>query len=89
MSLIGTDSDLNSCFVIYFIKPSLLRIVIATTTFGISIDCPNVRLVIHLGTRSESYVQKVGRALRDKFNSYAVLLHSAMINFSEKFDQLC
>ena len=43
---------------------SCLRIVIATIAFGMELDCPYVRQVIHWGVPSEveSYLQKTGRA---------------------------
>ena len=61
-----------------FTEPSPLRIVIATTAFGLGIDCHDVRLVIHLGTQSdiESYVQGIGRAGRDNIDSFALLLYT-------------
>ena len=93
MFFTGTESDVKSRIVANFTKPSPLRIVIATTAFGLGIDCPDVRLVIHLGAPSdlESYVQGVGRAGQDNIDSYAVLLHSkkllvnssaSMVNFA-------
>ena len=44
-----------------------LRIVIATAAFSMGVDCPNVHQIIHWGTptRTEQYVQKIGRAGRD------------------------
>ena len=74
----GTDPDVKSRIVENFTKPSALRIVIATTAFGLGINCPDVRLVVHLCTPSdtESYVQGIGRAGRDNLDSYAVLLYT-------------
>ena len=46
---------------------SPLRIVCATVAFGMGIDCPDIRQVIHLGTPEDVdlYVQEIGRAGRD------------------------
>lgn len=44
-----------------------LRVVVATVAFGMGLDRPDVRAVLHLGLPAsfESYVQAVGRAGRD------------------------
>ena len=59
-----------------FTKESNLRIVNSTCAFGMGIDCPNIRQVIHLGAPCdiETYVQDIGRADRDGLPSLALLL---------------
>lgn len=60
-----------------FTSPSSLRIVIATIAFGMGIDCPDVRQIIHWGVPDdeEMYVQETGRAGRDSALSCALLLY--------------
>ena len=54
-----------------------LKIVVANIAFGMGIDCPNIRRVIHFGPANcvESYIQETGRAGRDGLLSTATLYH--------------
>jgi ATP-dependent DNA helicase RecQ len=59
-------------------KRNQTRVIVATNAFGMGIDKPDVRLVVHMEAPDslEAYFQEAGRAGRDNKKAYAVLLWS-------------
>ena len=66
-------------------KNNRTRVIVATNAFGMGIDKPDVRFVIHkyLPESLEAYYQEAGRAGRDEHKAYAVMLY----NQSDRFKQ--
>ena len=71
-----TDPNIKDAIMTNFTKLEIPRVLIATIAFGMGIDCPNVRQVVHFGAPFdiESYVQETGRAGRDGLLALALLL---------------
>ena len=65
-----------------------IRIIVSTNAFGMGIDKPDVRFVVHLDLADslEAYFQEAGRGGRDEKKAYAVQLYakSDIITFKEQ-----
>lgn len=76
MYMSSTDPQVKQIIAHRFTTEENPRVLIATVPFGMGIDCPDVRQVIHYGSpnNTESYVQETGRAGRDGLTAVAILL---------------
>lgn len=97
-----THSSVKDKIIEQFTKKSPLRIVIGTIAFGMGIDCPDVRQVIHWGVSDdiEMYIQESGRAGRDGLLSFSLVLYTGrdldkrttsqgIIDYCKNKDNLC
>lgn len=86
----GLEPDVRSAKQDDWIK-NKTRVICCTNAFGMGIDKPDVRLVVHLDLpdNPEAYFQEAGRAGRDEKKAYAVLLveKSDLISLQEKLEE--
>ena len=67
------------------------QVMVATNAFGMGIDKPDVRFVVHLDLPEslEAYFQEAGRGGRDEKTAYAVLLcnNNDVVNLKEQYEK--
>jgi ATP-dependent DNA helicase RecQ len=74
-----------------FMRPSRRLVMVATSAFGMGIDKPNIRYIVHYQTPGslEQYVQEIGRAGRDGRPAHCILLFDpADLDIQERLQAL-
>ena len=83
----ASTDDMKSLIMSTFsLENSTLCLVIATTSFSMGIDIPDIREVIHWGPPSdlEQYAQEIGQAGRDGRDSVAVLMFDKVNRYTKQ-----
>ena len=79
----GAHPSVKEIITSSFTKPaSVLRVLIATVAFGLGVNPPDVRYILHCGPPHdiETYVQEVGRGGRDGGLTYATIFILLLLN---------
>ena len=88
---VNTDEKKEQILQFFKVPNSTLRVLIATTAFGMGVDCPNIRRVYHWGSPSEpeEYVQETGRAGRDGEDAIAIIFAEPVGTHASKEMKTC
>ena len=81
-----TDALQIDVIISLFTKPSHLRVVVTTLTFGLGINCPDVCQIVHVGipVDLESYIQEIGHAGKTGHLVLVTLLKAITYHVYEK-----